>query len=76
MSGTGRIGDTIGYRVVQLHARHWVETDCPSLDTIGKAVGMLNMYQQEDPSGTYAVAKQCLAMISRPDAEVAPHGDH
>lgn len=63
----GKIGDKVGYRVVQLHARYWVETDCPSMDTITQAVGMLRTYQQEDPAGTYAVARQELVMISRPD---------
>jgi hypothetical protein len=62
----GKIGDKVGYRVVQLHAGYWVETDCPSMDTIGQAAGMLENYQQDDPAGTYAIAKQELVMISRP----------
>jgi hypothetical protein len=67
VSDIGKLGDKVGYRVVQLHARHWMETDCPSMDHVSQAVGMLRNYQQEDPAGTYAVAKQEIVMISRPD---------
>ena len=64
---SGMIGDKVGYRVVQLHARHWVETDCPAMDTISQSVGMLRQYQHDDPATTYAVARLELVMISRPD---------
>lgn len=67
MSGAGKIGDKVGYRVMQLHARYWVETDCPAMDTISQAVGMLQNYQQDGPTGTYAVARMELVMISRPN---------
>ena len=67
MSERGKIGDKVGYRVVNLHAGYWVETDCPSMDTNGQAVGMLRNYQQDDPAGTYAVARLNLVMISRPE---------
>lgn len=63
----GKIGDKIGYSVMQLRGRHWVETHCPTLDTITQAEGMLRQYQHADPAITFAIARLELVMISRPD---------
>ncbi|MDQ5860690.1 MAG: hypothetical protein M3536_00305 [Actinomycetota bacterium] len=71
---SGRIGDKVGYRVVQVHANHWVETDCPTLDHISQAVGMIRSYQQADPATTFGVARMELVMISRPDPTQDPEG--
>jgi hypothetical protein len=63
----GKIGDKVGYAVLSKHAGHWVETDCPHLDTISQALGMLSDYQEEEPGTTFGVARLELVMISYPD---------
>ena len=68
MSDIGKIGDRIGYAVVKQNPfGRWLETDCPQMDTIGQAVGMVKAYQDARPQSTYAVARLELVMISRPD---------
>jgi len=68
MSDKGKIGDKVGYAVVKQNPfGRWLETDCPQMDTIGQAVGMVNVYQENRPETTYAVARLELVMISRPD---------
>lgn len=66
------IGQRVGYRVVKQNPfGRWLETDCPQLDTMGQAVGMVRTYQQERPETTFAVARLELVMISSPDDKAA-----
>lgn len=63
------IGDKIGYVVVKLDRwGGWDETNCTQMDSIGQGVAMVRRYQDDDPKGTYAVARLELVMISRPDS--------
>jgi hypothetical protein len=63
----GRIGDKVGYALLQEHAGEWVNVDGWQFDNITQAVGMLKDYQEEDLITTFAVARLELVMISRPD---------
>lgn len=64
----GQIGDKVGYAVVkQNRFGQWLETDCPTMDTMGQAVGMVRHYQKDRPESVFAVARLELVMISRPD---------
>ena len=72
---SGKIGDKVGYAVMkQNQFGQWLETDCPTMDTIGHAVGMVRHYQQARPETTYAVARLELVMISWPDPAKDPEG--
>ncbi len=62
------IGQRVGYVVVkQNQFGQWLETDCPQMDTMGQAVGIVRMYQQDRPDTTFAVARLELVMISHPE---------
>jgi len=66
------IGQRVGYVVVKQNPfGQWLDTDCPQLDTIGQAVGIVRHYQADRPETTFAVARLELVMISRPDKEDA-----
>lgn len=68
MSDQGKIGDKVGYAIVKRNQfGQWLETDCPTMDAIGQAVGMIRIYQKDRPHTTFAVARLELVMISRPD---------
>jgi len=69
MSDRGKIGDKVGYVLLQDHAGEWVNVDGYEFDTIGQAVAMLRDYQEEDTRSTFAVGRTHLVMISRPDTE-------
>lgn len=71
-AAVGRIGDKIGYVLLQEHAGQWMNVDCYEFDTITQAVAMLKDYQEEDPRVTFAVGRVELVMISRPDHVTVP----
>jgi len=68
MSDKGRIGDKVGYRLLESVGGKWVDVDGYEFDTISAGVAMLRDYQEEAPGSTFAVASLELVMISRPDA--------
>ncbi|WP_455833728.1 hypothetical protein [Pseudarthrobacter siccitolerans] len=71
---SGQIGDQVGYVVVkQDRWGGWDETNSVQMETCSQAVGMVKRYREDNPAGTYAVARLQLVMISRPEeAEECP----
>lgn len=67
MSAESKAGDVAGYVLLQEHAGDWVNVDDWQFDSIAKAVSMLEDYQEESPTVTYAVGRIQLSMISRPE---------
>ena len=68
----GKIGDKVTYAVMKQNPfGQWLETDCPTMGTMGQAVGMVRHYQEDRPGSTFAVARLELVMISRPSKEDA-----
>lgn len=60
------IGKKVGYAVVkQNQFGQWIETDCPTMDSIGQAEGIVRHYQKDQPETTFAVARLELVMISK-----------
>ena len=67
MSDKGKIGDNVGFRLLEVIGDQWADVDGYEFDTVSEAVCMLRDYQEESPKSTFAVARLELVMISRPD---------